>query len=70
MFEDGDKQITFSDLYALDLKKLEEWKTIMADDTNTMEWLGSDSEGDMDEESGDEEGSADDESDDSEMETD
>lgn len=68
MFEDGDKQITFSDLYSLDLKKLEEWKTIITDDTNAMEWLGSDSE-DM-EESGDEEESTDDESDDSEMETD
>lgn len=68
MFEDGDKQITFSDLYSLDLKKLDEWKPIITDDTNTMEWLGSDSE-DMDESDGEEE-SADDESDDSEMETD
>lgn len=70
MFEDGDKQITFNDLYSLDLKKLDEWKTIIPDDTSTLEWLGSDSE---DEEKGsltDEEEDSEDEEDDSEMETD
>lgn len=47
MFEEGDKQITFSDMYSLDLKKLEEWKVIIEDDTGNQEWLGSssDSEG-------------------------
>lgn len=68
MFEDGDKQVTFSDLYSLDLKKLDEWKTIIADDTRAMEWLGSDSE--EGEESVHEEESDEDESDDSAMETD
>lgn len=63
MIEEGEKQITFSDLYSLDLKKLDEWKTIIADDTSTLEWLGSDSE---EEESSDKEES---DSDDSEMET-
>nr|XP_023020044.1 kelch domain-containing protein 4-like [Leptinotarsa decemlineata] len=46
MYEDGDKQITFSDFYSLDLKKNEEWKTIIEDDTSSLEWLGSDSESD------------------------
>ncbi|CAG9856038.1 unnamed protein product [Phyllotreta striolata] len=64
MFEDGDKQITFSDFYSLDLKKLDEWKTLIADDTSKIEWLGSDSESDDDEESEDDE----EESDDSSME--
>lgn len=43
MFEDGDKQITFNDFYTIDLKKIDEWKTIIADD-QSQEWLGSDSE--------------------------
>lgn len=71
MFEDGDKQITFSDLYSLDLKKLEEWKTIIADDTSNLEWFGSDSE--EGEESGDDKEESDDDSDEndnSDMETD
>lgn len=44
MFEDGDKQITYCDMYSLDLKKLDEWKTIITDDTSNQEWLGSESE--------------------------
>lgn len=64
MFEDGDKQVTFSDFYSIDLKKLEEWKVIIQDDTSTQEWLGSDDESN-DEESEDEE-----ENSDSEMEID
>lgn len=44
MFEDGDKQITYSDMYSLDLKKLDEWKVIIRDDTSKQEWLGSGSE--------------------------
>lgn len=67
MFEDGDKQITFSDLYSLDLKKLDEWKTIIADDTSTTEWLGSDSE--EEEDSNEEDDSVSDDND-SEMDTD
>lgn len=69
MFEDGDKQITFSDLYSLDLKKLEEWRTIIADDTGAMEWLGSDSEDNM-EDSDEESDVGESDGDDSEMETD
>lgn len=43
MFEDGSKQITFSDMYSIDLKKMDEWKTIITDDTSTQEWLESSS---------------------------
>lgn len=63
MFEDGDKQITYSDMYSLDLKKLEEWKIIIADDTSKQEWLGSESE----EESGEEESSDDEENSDEDV---
>ncbi|KAI4469831.1 kelch domain-containing protein [Holotrichia oblita] len=42
MFEDGDKQITLNDFYSFDMKKMDEWKTIIADD-QIQEWLGSDS---------------------------
>lgn len=45
MYEDGSKQITLQDFYALDLKKLDEWKVII-DDDKKQEWLGSDSESD------------------------
>lgn len=68
MFEDGDKQVTCSDLYSLDIRKIDEWKTIMADDTHTMEWLGSDSEDGEESLDGDE--SEENESDDSTMDTD
>lgn len=72
MFEDGDKQITFNDLYSVDLKKLDEWKTLIPDDMSTLDWLGSDSE--EGEDSGGEEDESDDDndeedSDDSEMDT-
>lgn len=69
MFEDGDKQITYSDFYSIDIKKLDEWHTIIADDTSKIEWLGSDSESSESdkEESGDEDSE---DSSCSEMETD
>nr|CAH7738499.1 unnamed protein product [Callosobruchus chinensis] len=70
MFEAGDKQITFSDFYSIDLKKLDGWKTIIAEDTSNHEWLGSDSDSGSDE---DDENQSDDDSDDradsSDMET-
>lgn len=65
MFEDGDKQITYNDLYSLDIKKIDEWKTIIADDSKSVEWLGSGSE---EESSGDNE-EDDENSEDSEMDT-
>lgn len=59
MFEDGDKQITLCDFYSLDLKKLDEWKTLIPDDTSTMEWLGSESEGEEEDEDSEDESSSD-----------
>uniref|UniRef100_A0A1B6DSU7 DUF4110 domain-containing protein n=1 Tax=Clastoptera arizonana TaxID=38151 RepID=A0A1B6DSU7_9HEMI len=44
VFEDGDKQYTLSDLYSLDLHKLEEWKTLIPCDLTSQEWLSSGSE--------------------------
>ncbi|CAG9839318.1 unnamed protein product [Diabrotica balteata] len=71
MHEEGSKQVTFSDFYSLDLKKLDEWKTIIADDTSSLEWLESDSEDeDVSDDNDDEEEDVDEDedSDDSEME--
>lgn len=44
MYEEGDKQFTYNDLYSIDLKKVDEWRVIIQDDTSKMEWLGSESE--------------------------
>lgn len=67
MFEDGDKQVTYSDMYSLDLKKLDEWKVIITDDTSNQEWLGSESENESEE--GDTSDSEDSEEDVEKMET-
>lgn len=44
MFEDGDKEVTYCDLYSIDLKKMDEWKVLIRDDASMLEWLGSESE--------------------------
>lgn len=49
MFEDGDKLLTLNDFYALDLKKLDEWQTIIPLETIDLEWFESGSEDDDDE---------------------
>lgn len=36
MFEDGDKQITLADLYALDMHKMDEWRTLISDESAAM----------------------------------
>lgn len=36
VFEDGDRQVTLSDFYSLDLHKMDEWKTIIPLDTSTQ----------------------------------
>ncbi|XP_072202835.1 kelch domain-containing protein 4 isoform X3 [Excalfactoria chinensis] len=49
MFEVGDRQFTLSDLYSIDLHKMEEWKVLVEMDPKTQEWLEeseSDEEGD------------------------
>lgn len=65
MFEDGEREVTFSDLYSIDVKKLDEWKTVIQDDAAKMEWLGSDSESEEDDDDSDSGSEGD-----SEMETD
>ncbi|ERL87773.1 hypothetical protein D910_05162, partial [Dendroctonus ponderosae] len=53
MFEDGERELTFSDLYSIDVRKLDEWKTIIEDDAFKMEWLVSESESESEEEDDD-----------------
>lgn len=36
MTEDGDKQLTYSDFYSLDLHKLDEWNTIIANEADKI----------------------------------
>uniref|UniRef100_A0A5F5PRT2 Kelch domain containing 4 n=1 Tax=Equus caballus TaxID=9796 RepID=A0A5F5PRT2_HORSE len=49
MFEAGNRQVTLSDLYCLDLHKMEEWTALVEMDPETQEWLEeTDSEEDSD----------------------
>ncbi|CAD1472406.1 unnamed protein product [Heterotrigona itama] len=41
IFEDEDRQYTFSDFYSLDCRKLEEWNTILKDDLSSQTWYDS-----------------------------
>ncbi|KAG8223617.1 hypothetical protein J437_LFUL003485 [Ladona fulva] len=66
LVEDGDKQLTLSDFYALDIHRLEEWRTIIPNDLSSIEWLGSGSESEG--ESEDDESSDDSQSEESEQE--
>lgn len=42
VFEDEDRQFTLSDMYGLDLRKLDEWKVLVPLAPEAHEWLGSD----------------------------
>nr|XP_031544724.1 kelch domain-containing protein 4 isoform X3 [Vicugna pacos] len=65
MFEAGDRQVTLSDLYCLDLHKMEEWTVLVEMDPETQEWLEeTDSEEDSDEAEGAEGGREDEEDED------
>uniref|UniRef100_A0AAY4DJM8 Kelch domain-containing protein 4 n=1 Tax=Denticeps clupeoides TaxID=299321 RepID=A0AAY4DJM8_9TELE len=57
MFEVGDKQFTLSDMYGLDLHKMDQWEVLVEMDPKTQEWLESEDE-DSEDESDSEEGSA------------
>lgn len=48
-FEEGDKQVTLADFYALDLGKLDVWRTIIKQDIKLQEWRDPDSSSDEDE---------------------
>ncbi|XP_058384421.1 kelch domain-containing protein 4 [Diceros bicornis minor] len=66
MFEAGDRQVTLSDLYCLDLHKMEEWTALVEMDPETQEWLEeTDSEEDSDAVEGAEGGGDDEEDEDS-----
>ncbi|XP_077300843.1 kelch domain-containing protein 4 [Arctopsyche grandis] len=53
ILEKGEKQFTLSDMYCLDLHKLEGWKTLSSQ-PSLPEWLGSDSEEEGEEDEGSE----------------
>ncbi|TKC36322.1 hypothetical protein EI555_020210 [Monodon monoceros] len=66
MFEAGDRQVTLSDLYCLDLHKMEEWTVLVEMDPESQEWLEeTDSEEDSDEAKGAEGGGESEEDEDS-----
>lgn len=48
IYEDGEKDLTLKDFYALDTMKLDSWNTLIENDLQTMEWFGSDDDGDSD----------------------
>lgn len=39
--EDGDRQLTLSDFYSLDIHKLDEWNIIVPFSSDTLEWIES-----------------------------
>uniref|UniRef100_A0A1A9WD44 Kelch domain-containing protein 4 n=1 Tax=Glossina brevipalpis TaxID=37001 RepID=A0A1A9WD44_9MUSC len=49
LFEEGNKQYTFNDLYALNLHKMGEWKVIIPNDMNAHDWIDSESSDSEDE---------------------
>ena len=53
MLEVGDRQYTLNDLYSLDCRKLDEWKTVIADDLASQTWFESSSSSSNDEDSDD-----------------
>ncbi|KAH9515686.1 kelch domain containing 4 [Bulinus truncatus] len=52
IYEEGDKQVTLNDFYSLDIHKLDEWNTIIAEDLSLQQWQDSDSSSDSDGEAG------------------
>ncbi|XP_066254482.1 kelch domain-containing protein 4 [Euwallacea similis] len=49
-FEYAKRDLTYNDLYSIDLRKLDEWKVLIEDDASKVEWLGSDSESEEEDE--------------------
>ncbi|XP_057569422.1 kelch domain-containing protein 4 isoform X2 [Hippopotamus amphibius kiboko] len=67
MFEAGNRQVTLSDLYCLDLHKMDAWAVLVEMDPESQEWLEeTDSEEDSDEVEGAEGGGEDEDEDSSE----
>lgn len=66
MYERGNRQYTLSDFYCIDLHKMDQWKTLIANSLTGNEWLGSDSEeGSSDDDEASEDDGDEDEEDDS-----
>ncbi|XP_011201997.2 kelch domain-containing protein 4 [Bactrocera dorsalis] len=72
LYEEDNKQYTFNDFYALDLHKLDEWKSIITNDMNAHEWVDSESSDsdENDDESSESDSDSDDDENDAGMETD
>ncbi|XP_066151519.1 kelch domain-containing protein 4 [Euwallacea fornicatus] len=49
-FEYSKRDVTYHDLYSIDLRKLDEWKVLIEDDASKVEWFGSDSESEEEDE--------------------
>ncbi|KAA0724566.1 Kelch domain-containing protein 4 [Triplophysa tibetana] len=69
MFEVGDRQFTLSDLYSLDLHKMDQWEVLVEMDPKTQEWLEESESEDEDEEEEAKGGAEEEEDDDSEEES-
>lgn len=53
LYEHGDRLFTFSDMYSLDLKKMDEWRVLIPMDESDQEWFDSSSSSDDEESSED-----------------
>lgn len=65
MFEAGDRQVTLSDFYCLDLHKMDQWMVLVEADPDTQEWLEETDSEDSDAGEGAEGGEEDEEDEDS-----
>ncbi|XP_015418455.1 PREDICTED: LOW QUALITY PROTEIN: kelch domain-containing protein 4 [Myotis davidii] len=65
MFEAGDRQVTLSDFYCLDLHKMDQWTVLVEADPETQEWLEETDSEDSDAAEGAEGGEEDEEDEDS-----
>ncbi|XP_056595936.1 kelch domain-containing protein 4 [Triplophysa dalaica] len=69
MFEVGDRQFTLSDLYSLDLHKMDQWEVLVEMDPKTQEWLEESESEDEEEEEEAKGGAEEEEDEDSEEES-
>ena len=53
IFEDGDRQITYDDMYLLDLHKMDTWKVLEKGNVSAQQWEESSSSGDDDDDDDD-----------------
>ncbi|CAK8986653.1 Kelch domain-containing protein 4, partial [Durusdinium trenchii] len=53
--EQGDRQITFDDLWTIDLNKMDEWSCLIEGDWQSLKWVGEDEQGEDDDDEEEEE---------------